>query len=142
METVGWLSKWMLQTERAFVIRNKNIFEGAIIAFAFILPEPTKENTLEPNSHILLDKWDKFFGYYTNRSKMSLFKAIRKVTVCIYEHDPHYRSLIDWFLEEIVESVLEGKWKPRRTNHPSGGWNELHPYGEYVNRSFKNLIKS
>lgn len=142
METVGWLSKWALQTKRAFVIEHKGIFQKAIIAFALILPEPTRENTLEPNSHILLGKWDKFFGYYSNSSKTRLFKSIRKITVFVYEHDPHYRHLIDWWLEEILETLLDGEWKPRPTNHPSGGWKEPHPYGEYVNRSFKNLIKS
>lgn len=139
---VGWLSHWMLQSMRAFVIEHKGIFEKAIIAYAKILPEPTKENTLEPNSHILLDRKDKFFGYYCNSSKMALFEAIWKIRICEYEHDPHYRHISDWDAEEQTESMLSGEWKPRPTNHPSGGWNEPHPYGGYVNRSFKNLIKS
>ncbi len=136
------ISKWMLQSMRGFVIEHKGIFEKAIIAYANILPEPTKENTLEPNSHILIDKEEGFFKYYNNSSKTPLFKALWKVGICEYEHDPHYRHIGDWFVEELVESVLEGKWKPRPNRHPSGGWNEPHPYGEYVNRSFKNLIKS
>jgi len=125
---------------RGFVIEHKGVFEKAIIAYALILPEPTKENTLEPNCHILLDIRDRFRE--RNTVKPALFEAAWKALICEYEHDPCYRNRLDWLLEELVESVLDGEWKPRPTNHPSGGWKEPHPYGEYVNRSFNNLIKS
>ena len=140
-----FLSNWMLQANRDFVIKHKGILELAIIAFAFILPEPTKENTLEPNSHVLIDRRDKFFSYYTNGSKMALFKAAWKIRICEYEHDPHYRSLDDWDVEEQVEAVLDGRWQPRPIGRPASFWDEPRTeegdHGLYNGRRFKELIK-
>jgi len=144
-----YLSRWMLTHMRGFVIKHKAIFEKAIIAYADILPDPTYENVLEPNSHVLLDMRNKFFSYYHNPSKMNLFQATWKIAIAENEHDPHYRSLVfGWLVEEVVEAVLDGRWKPRLIGHPGPStWNEPRcedgsNYGLYNGRSFKNLIKN
>ena len=72
-------------------------------------PEPTRENTLHPNSHRLLDVEDKFFQYFKNNGKKELWKAVWRLVICEYEHDPHYRYLGDFILDEINKSG----WLPR-----------------------------
>lgn len=142
-----WISQIMLITMRDFVIKHKNVFELAIIAYAKILPEPTHENVLEQNSHVLLDMREKWRGYYTNNGKRPLFEAAWKIAICENEHDPHYRDIVfGWGVEEVVEAVLDGLWQPRRSRHPgSSGWKEPKNsegnYGNYNGRSFKALIK-
>ena len=72
-------------------------------------PEPTRENCLHPNTHKLFDIEDKFFQYFKNSSKKELWKAIWRIGICEYEHDPHYRYLGDFILDEIKKSG----WLPR-----------------------------
>ena len=140
-----YLSQWMLVSKRDFVIKCKAVLRKVVIWFASKLPDPTKENTLEPNSHILLAIRDKFFGYYNNKGREDMFRAAWKVLICEYEHDPHYRHILDWLIEEVVESVMSGEWKPRPSRHPSGFWNEPRTpdgdYGNYHGRQFAKLIK-
>jgi len=107
-ETLG---RWALVSARNFVIRHKFVFEKAVIAFASILPEYTRENCLEPNSIVLFDIKDRFFQFYANRSKEQLFHAAFKIAIFENEHDPHYRNIVfGWIVEELVEAVLDGKW--------------------------------
>ena len=110
---------------RDFIIRHKGIFEKAIIAYAKILPEPTKDNILHPNTQKLLDMRDKFFLYEDNRGKEKLFGAGFKILIAEYEHDPYYHYRFDWLLEEIVNSG----WKPRPMGYPNKFWREPEPYG-------------
>jgi len=136
-------------------------------------PDPTKRKVLEPNSRILLEIRDKFFSYYANPGREELFKAawkiaisecekgmyyrygepssdeflmaLSKVGISESEHDPHYRDIGQWLLEELVERVMSGEWKPRPSRHPSGFWNEPRTpegdYGRYHGRQFAKLIK-
>ena len=132
----------MLTVAREFVIKHKATFQKAIIAFASILPEPTKDNTLEPNSLILLEKRDKFFRYYKFPNRIELYNAVWKILIDEYEHDPQPRNIFQWLLEELIEEVLSGRWKPRPSGHPSGLWGEPRPYGLYSGREFKNKIEA
>lgn len=87
-------------------------------------PEPTHENAQYPNTHILIDLWDLFFLYEDNRGKNFLFRAIRRLVLCEYEHDPYYRSRIDWFIEKLVEKYNGGEWTSRKPWSPIGHWTE------------------
>lgn len=139
---VQYLSRIMLIYMRDFIIRQKWIFKQAVKAYANALPEPTKENTLEPNSPIIIDIEDKFFKYYDFKGNKPLFEAMWKILICEYEHDPHYRDICQWVLEELVEAVMDGRWTPRPHHHPSGHWKEpRETCGEYDGRRFKDLIK-
>ena len=139
------LGRWALVRARQFVITHKSIFEKAIIAFASIMPDYTRDNCVETNSLILFDIRDKFFQYYTNDSKMRLFKAAWKIAIFENEHDPHYRDVIfGWILEELVEAVMDGRWQSRLAGHPSGHWEEPRTpqgaFGKYRGRRFAELI--
>jgi len=136
------LGRWMLNMNRESVIKWKQVLESIILWFASKLPDPTRENVGYPNSLILLDIEDRFFSHYTNDSKTPLFRAAWKTLICEYDHDPHYRHIFDWFLEELVEETLKGNWKPRPPEHPPGGWVESRPNGLYRGRQFASLIKS
>jgi len=111
---------------RGFIVKHKAVFEKAIIAFAKIVPEPTKENTKYPNTHILMDIRDKFFELENNPGRKALFEAAWKVLIAEYEHDPYYRFRLDWVLEEIQKSG----WRERPAWHPvRSEWNEPLPEG-------------
>lgn len=150
------LGRIMLVTKRALVIEHKAIFLKAIIAFAKILPEPTRENVSYPNTLIIMDIRDKFFTLHANPGRTAMYKAafkiliffyekMWKIFICEYEHDPRPRHIFDWLVEELVEAVISGRWVPRPAGHPSGFWNEPRTnqgqYGLNRGRNFAKYIE-
>ena len=139
---VRLLSHQMLRGEmRGYIIdKVKKPLMKAITVLANRYPEPTRDNCINPNSLLLLDIQDKFFEYETNFGRIGLFKAIFRIFIGEYEHDPYYRARINWFFEEIVELTMNGKWAPRGMMRPLNFWQEEQPYGFYERRKFKKLI--
>ena len=72
-----------------------------IIRIAKKYPQPTKDHTLLPRTHILIDIQDKFFEHEDNPGRDALFRAIWRMFIVEYEHDPYYRARIDWVINEI-----------------------------------------
>ena len=116
------LSDWMLKEARQFVIEHKDLFMKAIIAFADTLPEPTKENTIIPNTYPMIRIWDKLLEMEDNPGREPLFKALKKITVSEHEHDYYYKDRMQVWLELWMEEVLMGNWKPRSLGHPDSCW--------------------
>lgn len=137
------LSHIMLRgSMRNYVIdKIKKPMIKALTILAKRYPEPTRENCLNPNSLILFDIQDKFFQYEDNPGRRLLFKAIFKLLIIEYEHDPYYRSRLNWMIEEFVEATMDGRWLPRGKGRPISHWNEPKPFGLYEGRKFKSLIK-
>ena len=114
--------------------------------------QPTRENCIHPNSHHLFDIWDRFnenednpahpggVNKHMDWGRQHLFDAMWVIFIAEYEHDPYYRSRMDWVVEELVEVVMDGRWKPRPEGYPPKLWKELEPYGNYEGRKFKELI--
>lgn len=119
------LRQWMLREARGYIITHKAIFMKAIIAFARILPEFTREDCDRPNTAILLDIRDKFFKYDTIESRRPLYEAAWKILIAEYEHDGDETFRLDWLVEEIANS----EWQPRPMGHPVTCWQEPDPYG-------------
>jgi len=94
-----------------------------IVKLATKYPPPLRDTVEHPNTHRLLDIQDKFFEYEDNPGRDALFRAIWKIFIIEYEHDPYYRYRIDWVLEEVNKS----NWEPRRIRDEQC-WNE--PEGE------------
>jgi len=118
------------QPFRNFIIKHKAIFQSAIIAFAKILPEPTKEGCIFENSHTLIEKRDRFLEYENNNGRQEMFQAIWNIFIDENEHDDYYRFRFEWTIEEIIKDILSGKWQPRPQGYPfSEHWNEPQPYG-------------
>lgn len=110
---------------RDFIIEHKGLFCKALIAFARVLPEPTKETTVRPNTHRLLDVKDEFFEHEDNPGREEVLRAIWKIGTVIYEHDIYYSNRVDW----VVEKIANGNWVTRPCGHPNTHWNEPEPYG-------------
>lgn len=116
----------------------------AIVTLAQRYPDPTRENCIQSNSHILFDIRDKFFEYERNDGRKPLFEAIFKLLIAEYEHDPYYRFRLDWVLEQIEKS----DWKPRpripmecwtefgELRMPPPDWSALVPLGEPLGSMF------
>lgn len=119
------LKQWMLREARQFVIEHKGIFMKAIVAFADILPEPTKENTVRHNTHVLIDLRDKFLRYDTIANRTKLYEAAWKIFIAEYEHDADETYRFDWLVEELANS----DWETRPIGHPATNWQEPDPYG-------------
>ena len=100
------LYRWMLLgPKRQYVIdKIKKPLVKAITTLAFRYPEPTMENTTKPNTSILLKIRDKFFEYEDNQGRVALFRALWRMFIVEYEHDPYYQYRIDWMLEEVIKS--------------------------------------
>ncbi len=112
------LSRFMLRDRRQYVIDKVKapIMKALIVLANRLKIEPTKQNTFHPNTHVLIDIWDKFFQT-VELSREPLFRAVSKIVISEYEHDPYYRDRINIFLELLVEAMLKGNWKPRPLNH-------------------------
>ena len=120
------LSHKMLRGEMwEYTIKKiKEPFRKFLIFIAERYPTPTKENTRCHNSHILLDKQERFFSYeYGGRD--ALFKAAWKILIAEYEHDAYYRYRFDWLLEELANEVIKGNWEIRVKGEPIYLWKEF-----------------
>ena len=109
---------------------SKSSWIGTLIALISIIrlirkyPEPTRENTRKPNTHAWIDIWDEFFKYEDNPGRNLLFRAIRKIFICEYEHDSYYSSRIDRMLEWWLEKYQNGEYNKRMPWNPLACWNE------------------
>ncbi len=150
-ETVG---RYMLRTARQFIIKHKDIFRAAIVAYAKVLPDPIDEDgnglpvktgsvtkvVAWENSPVVMEIFRKFLAYCAFREEM--MSAGAKITVDELEHDPAYRDAFLFLVEEFVEATLDGRLKPRRQNNPPESiWKEPKPYGNFIGRRFTQLIR-
>jgi len=94
-------------------------------------PEPTRENTKEPATHVLFDIWDEFFKYESNiyysptrQGRVPLYQAVRRVMVSEVEHDGDYGERITWFLKKLAEKYVSGEWPALPPWAPTNCWND------------------
>ena len=114
-----FISWWVLFRKRQYVVdKIKKPLLKAITILATRYPEPTREQTLLPNTHRLLDIQDKFFECEQNPNRRALFQAVWRILIVEYEHDPYYRSRFDWVIAEIGKSG----WEPNPNGCPRKGW--------------------
>jgi len=92
----------------------------AIVAAGKRYPSPTKENTVKPNTHKLIDIRDKFFEYERNEQRRELFKAAFNILIVEYEHDGYYTDRFNW----IIEKIKELDWGDRGRRPISAFWKE------------------
>uniref|UniRef100_A0A6H1ZI56 Uncharacterized protein n=1 Tax=viral metagenome TaxID=1070528 RepID=A0A6H1ZI56_9ZZZZ len=112
----GWWAKLKALVEIVQIIR--------------IYPQTTKDNSLYKNSNIMLEIAAKFARLYINESRKRVFLTIYKLAITEFEHDSGYSSVRDWWIEEIIKSILDGEWQPRPYQWPpKKWWIETPPYG-------------
>ena len=139
------VQNYMLRTKRQFFIDRKAIFEKAIIAFAACLPDPDKMECEYVNDWIIKRMWEEKFSKYLN-CKQSLYKAAFKIWRCMMGHGVEHRVFVDFIIEEIVEAIMDGEWKPREIGYPGHRiWKEPRTehagnYGGFHGRRFVKLI--
>ena len=92
---------------RGYIVKHKGIFQKAIIAYARMIPEPTKDNTSLPNIHLLLDLRDEFLEHVNIPSRIELIKALFKIGISEYAHDIVYQFFIDF----IVYMLKKKDWE-------------------------------
>ena len=110
-----------LDEKRKYIILVKRYLLGFIVKLANKYPEATKENTHYHNTHVLIDIRDKFFEYEALEQRIPLFKAMWRVFIAEYEHDPWYRHRIEWIIDQIKKS----DWTPRVPTRPTSTlWHE------------------
>jgi len=80
--------------------KHRKFLETAIIVRVALLPEPTRENCIHPNTLKLFDIRDRFFESF---GEDAFFKAAWKLLIVEYEHDPYYCFRIDWVIEYTRE---------------------------------------
>lgn len=84
----------------------------AAITYGLKYFEPKRANILLPNTGILFDVEDACHSVYP---ATQYSRACFRIVKCEYEHDPFYRYRMDWWLEEIVEAFVSGRWIPRES---------------------------
>jgi len=92
-----------------------------IIKAAEKIPEPTKGNTGQTNSHVLIDLRDSFFIYLDMAETCRTYKLLRAVWNLIiikYDQVNLYRHMFDWFIEKLIEKYQSGEWEPRPQRSP------------------------
>lgn len=81
-------------------------------------PEPTYDNVLHPNTHILIELQDEFFKSWDCGTRKLLFEALWRVLIVKYEHSPNYRNMLDW----LVMMLEKSNWKPWNPNRQMPMW--------------------
>lgn len=71
----------------------------------------TKENTIQPISHILIDSKEEFRKHYYNSSRKQMMEASFDIGTFVVEHDPHYRWLFIWLLKRLKKEIEAGNLK-------------------------------
>jgi len=125
--------EYMLKDKRAYIVEKfKAPTMLSLIALARkIKIEPTLVNTYHPISHVLIDIRDRFFALENNSCRKALFEAAFRVFICVIESDRYYRWRFQWLIEEVVEAVIDGKWKPRtELSGLQKCWNGGEPSGK------------
>jgi len=89
------------------------------------MPEPTKENTGKPNSHILIDIKEDFFRHINiGRPYLGIFKLLFNYLIIKHDYDEFYESCLNWMLGEIMRRG----WRLQDQNRPSSVlWNTIPP---------------
>ena len=65
-------------------------------------PEPTKENTWNPNSHRLIELRDEFFQHcHLGGGRNRFLRLGINFLIIIYDYDPPYRMMIDWWAKKL-----------------------------------------
>jgi len=97
-------------------------------------PELDRKNIGNKNTLAFLDIAEKFNKYHNNGNRQPLFDHFYHLAFGTTAHDKYYGSIADWWIEEIIKAILDGKIDPR----PEGWlkpqwWKEPQPYGgEYI----------
>ncbi|KKM07892.1 hypothetical protein LCGC14_1729380 [marine sediment metagenome] len=105
---------------RHYIVRAvKAPLRKAIILAGKRLPKPTRENTYYHNTHVLMDIFDRFFERYYFNPNMDMMKAARDILLAEIEHDPHYRYLLNWLVQELAKEVNNDNWKSNDTEFPN-----------------------
>ena len=105
----------LLKRRGFFIDRVKGPLLRIIIRLANLYPEATMENTERKNTHILIDIRDRFLRYESNGHTNDLFRALWRLFIAEYDHDPYYRQRID----RVLEMIGGSDWEPRLKQRPS-----------------------
>jgi hypothetical protein len=115
---------------RFFIRKVKDPLRKVIVMVARRVPEISKKNTTYIGTHVLIDIFDKFWEHERNPGdRAAMFHAAFKMFLLEIEHDKYYRDRFNWFLEEIIKSILRGEWQPRMEGEPSQYWREDGKFG-------------
>ncbi len=123
---MGTLIKEILFYQRQFIIdKVKKPLLKAIMTLALRYPEPTRENTVFPNTRIRLEVRDEFLKNFNNDGRKPLLEAAFRILICECEHDGFYEFIHDWYITEL----LKRGWKPTRRGFPMYRYwkGKLHP---------------
>lgn len=87
-------------------------------------PEPTKENTWHPNSHRIIEIRDEFFqhSYGLSAQRLKLLRTGINFVIIIYDYDPPYRMMIDWWAKQLQIQNWRYDIPIRVGNYDWSGW--------------------
>ena len=110
------LRHWMLLPPfKSFVIKRiKDPLRKLLIIIAKRLPEPTKENCVQHNTHIILDYVERVRKYHNNTGRQEFVDSSLKGFACLNEHDPYY----SWIVNDFMEYAQERGWKYNQEGFP------------------------
>ena len=97
-----------------------------VTLFADKFPEPTEENTWHPNSHRLIKGRDEFFKHCVGLApeRLKLLRAGINFVIVIYDYDPPYRMMIDWWAKQLKIENWDYDVPITIVNHNWSWWKE------------------
>jgi len=125
----GKLLRIILELGKGSWIKN---FIALVIAVSFVKKYPVlvRQDIGNKNTLAFLNIVEKFNTFHNNGMRQPLFDHFYHLAFGTTAHDKYYGSILDWWIEEIIKAILDGKIEPR----PEGWlkpqwWNEPQPYG-------------
>jgi len=106
--------------KREYIIEHVNApLLEKIVLLGKKYDEPTHENVLHPNTHILLDIRDGFFKCWKTTRSRALYESLWRILIVKYEHSPNWRHMLDWAIMMIAQNI---DWQPFNYNRQMSLW--------------------
>ena len=86
-----------------------------------VLPEPDKQNTIRPNSHVLIALMDYFFANENNPNREAEFQAIAKMIILMFDGDYYYWERMEHIIAELYKKIQSGEYELRK-EPPRATW--------------------
>jgi len=119
------LRREIMKTKRDYFMNHvKKPLRLGLIEIGKRFPVPERNDCTRPNTPVLLAIREEFFNHHHNNNggngRDDMFDAAFRVLICVYESDPYYSQLFDWFIKQIIDS----DWKFKNPHPMMRTWKE------------------
>ncbi len=130
------------------VDKLKDPLRFAIVAahkvLKLIVGDIIRETTCSKITHSILDIKEEYLHYEQDSRQRQMFSAALDLLAFEGEHDFPYRFLEGFFLDRVIQKILDGQWESRLDGEPyykEGLWTEPTPHSDLVGKLLAHRLE-